>query len=212
VVNSIRAAGEEITDKPIVKKIKRSLPMKYDANISSIEDRFDLDTLTVDQLHGIFTAYEMRTGNDKSTKDETIFKASKTKMNQKQKPQFIHHEESYMEESNFIKKLQKGLGRYKGKLPFKCFNCGKVGHFASKCPIPKEEHEDEENKFKEYKKKEKPNYKKKFYKGKKNYSKEESNSLSESSDNDESDDDEFIFLGIEESNKIEKIKHERVRR
>jgi hypothetical protein len=33
VVNSIRVAGEEITNKPIVKKILRSLPMRYDANI-----------------------------------------------------------------------------------------------------------------------------------------------------------------------------------
>ena len=69
VVNSIRAVGQEITDKPIVKKVLRSLAMRYDANISSIEDRSDLNTLTVDQLHGIFTAYEMRTGHDKSTKN-----------------------------------------------------------------------------------------------------------------------------------------------
>jgi hypothetical protein len=69
VVNSIRAAGEEVTDKPIVKKILRSLPMRYNAKISSIEDISDLKTLTVDQLHGIFTAYEMRTRHDKSTKD-----------------------------------------------------------------------------------------------------------------------------------------------
>jgi hypothetical protein len=55
--------------------------MRYDAKIYSIEDRSDLYTLIVDQLHGIFTAYEMRIGNDKSTKDETIFKASKTKIN-----------------------------------------------------------------------------------------------------------------------------------
>jgi hypothetical protein len=57
--------------------------MRYNAKISSIEDRSDLKTLTVDQLHGIFTAYEMRTGHDKSTKDETTFKASRTKTNQK---------------------------------------------------------------------------------------------------------------------------------
>jgi hypothetical protein len=53
--------------------------MRYDAKISTIEDRSDLDTLTVDQLHGIFTAYEMRIRNDKTTKDETTFKASKEK-------------------------------------------------------------------------------------------------------------------------------------
>jgi hypothetical protein len=131
--------------------------MRYDANISSIEDRFDLATLTVDQLHGIFTAYEMRSGNDKSTKGETVFKSSKIKINQKQKLQSCHHEESDVEEANFIRKLQKGSGKYKGKLPFKCFNCGKVGYLASKCPYPKEDPEDEENKTKQYKKKENPN-------------------------------------------------------
>jgi hypothetical protein len=129
----------------------------------------------------------------------------KTK-NPKQKTQPNHHEESNVEEANFIKKLQKGSGRYKGKLPFKCFNCGKVGHFAAKCPYPKEDPKDEEDTNKQYKKKGKPNYKKFFYKGKHNfYSKEENNSSSESSD---SDDDEVLFLGIEEPNKIEEIEHE----
>jgi hypothetical protein len=105
VVNSIRATGEEITDKPIVQKILRSLPMRYDENISSIEDRSDLNTLIVDQLHGIFITYKMRIGHDKSTKDETTFKASKTKINQKKKPQSSHHEEFDVEEANFIRKL-----------------------------------------------------------------------------------------------------------
>jgi hypothetical protein len=111
--------------------------MRYDANISTIEDRSDLRSLTVDQHHGIFIAYEMRTRNNKSAKDETYFKASKTKINQKKKSQSCHHEESNVEEANFIRKIQKGSGKYKGKLPFKCFNCGKIGHFASKFPYPK---------------------------------------------------------------------------
>jgi hypothetical protein len=55
--------------------------MRYDAKMSTIEDRSDLDTLTVDQLHGIFTSYERRTGNDKTRKYETTFKASKRKIN-----------------------------------------------------------------------------------------------------------------------------------
>jgi hypothetical protein len=48
VANSIRATGEELEDKLIVQKILRSLPMRYDAKISSIEYRSDLDTLTID--------------------------------------------------------------------------------------------------------------------------------------------------------------------
>jgi hypothetical protein len=33
-----------------------------------------------------------------------------------------------------VKRLKKGSGKYKGKLPFKCFNCGRIGHFANKFP------------------------------------------------------------------------------
>jgi hypothetical protein len=88
VVNSIKVAGEEIEYKLIVKKILRSLPMRFDAKISSIEDSSDLDTLTIDQLHGIFTAYEMREGNDKSSKKETTFKEYKVR--QEKIPKMIY--------------------------------------------------------------------------------------------------------------------------
>ena len=35
--------------------------MKYDSKVSTLEERDDLDIMTVDELQGIFTAYEMRT-------------------------------------------------------------------------------------------------------------------------------------------------------
>jgi hypothetical protein len=44
---------------------------------------------------------------------------------------------SYEEIANFMKKLKKGTGKYKGKIPLICFNCGKIGHFANKCSYPK---------------------------------------------------------------------------
>ena len=36
--------------------------MKYDSKVSTLEERDDIDQLTVDELHGILTAYEMIQG------------------------------------------------------------------------------------------------------------------------------------------------------
>jgi hypothetical protein len=122
--------------------------MRYHSKISTIEDRPDLDTLTVDQLHGVFTVYEMRRGSDKSSKRETTFKAYKTKMRQEKN---TNDELSYISDeeiANFIKKLKKGTGKYKGKIHLICFNCGKIGHFSNKCPYSKHEESDDERTLK----------------------------------------------------------------
>jgi hypothetical protein len=48
-----------------------------------------------------------------------------------------------------VKRLKKGLGKYTGKLPFKCFNCGRIGNFANKCPHKGKDHAcDDEEKYK----------------------------------------------------------------
>jgi hypothetical protein len=31
---------------------------------------------------------------------------------------------------NFVRRFQKGSGRYKGKSPLKCFNCGRIGYIV----------------------------------------------------------------------------------
>ena len=51
---------------------------------------------------------------------------------------------SHEEETKFVRKMKRGTSKYNGKLHFIFFNCGKFGHFASKCPYTKGLYSDEE--------------------------------------------------------------------
>jgi hypothetical protein len=80
-------------------------------------------------------------------------------------------------EVKFVKRLKKGSGKYKGKLPFKRFNCGRIGHFANKCPHKgKDQTCDDEEKYKHINFFKEKNFKKK--------------SLCVNNDDDPSDDEE----------------------
>jgi hypothetical protein len=46
-------------------------------------------------------------------------------------------------EAKFTRRLKKGLDKYQGKKPLKCFNYGNIGHFASKSPHKKKDQNSE---------------------------------------------------------------------
>ena len=130
--------------------------MKCDSKVSTLEEWYDLDDITIDELHGIFTAYDMWTGQNVPSRKQEAFKAvSKNQL-----------ENIDDEEALFISKLEKGTGKYKGKLPLKCFNCGRFGHFSNKCSYPKQEESDHGESCYH---KDKTRVKKKFKKTKKNF-------------------------------------------
>jgi hypothetical protein len=139
LVNAMKALGEKIEEPSLVKKILRSLPDRFNPKISAIEELNDLKTLEFDQLLGTLTAYEMRIVKDKPTSREASFKVDKKE----------DSEPDEIEEAKFVKRLKKGLGKYKGKLPFKCFKYGKIGHFSNKFPHKrKDQTRDDEEKHK----------------------------------------------------------------
>jgi hypothetical protein len=138
LVNSMKGLGENIEDAFLVLKILRSLPNRFNPKVSATKELNDLKTLSIDQIIGTLTAYEMRISKDKPTSREASFKEDK---NEDSEPDEI--------EEKIVRRLKKGSGKYQGKFPFKCFNCGNIGHFASKGPHKKKDYNSEgEEKYK----------------------------------------------------------------
>jgi hypothetical protein len=148
-VNAIIGLGEEIEETIIFQKVLRSLPMRFDPKILTLEERADLDSISMGELHGIFTTNEMRTEQENLHIKETYFKASKRSKQKGKEKEHISNsdfsEDDEEEVANFVRRLNKGTnGKYKGKLPLICFNCDGIGNFANKCPHKKSKKNDED--------------------------------------------------------------------
>ena len=202
IVNAIIGLGEKIEEFVIVQKVLRSLPMRFNPKISTLEERSDLDSISMDEMHGIFTAYEMRTEQKNLDVKEVAFKASKRSKKKKKEQEEYSSSNDVSEDdeevANFVKRLNKGTnGRYRGKLPLICFNCDGIGHFSNKCTHNKKRNDEGYSKRRQtYKGKR--TTKKVF---KKNFCTKEDIS---SSDEDEVSDSEIgrvLFMAVEDSDK-----------
>ena len=68
VGNTIIGLVKKVNESVIVQKVLRTLPLRFDAKVSTLEEKNDLYSLTMDELHGILTTYEMRIGNEKPSR------------------------------------------------------------------------------------------------------------------------------------------------
>ena len=83
--------------------------MRFDYKVSVLEERQDLDKLSMDELHGSLTSYGLRTKQEKPFRKEATFKVSKKtkKNNLKSKSYSSCSEDSDdEEEANFVRKMK----------------------------------------------------------------------------------------------------------
>jgi len=118
---------------------------------------------------------------------EATFKAS-TKGKEELNESGHISEEEY--EVKFFKKLHCSSGRFRGKLPFKCFACGRVDHYATKWP-----HKDKYEKGKEYEK-----CNRKHVVSKKSYYTHEDNDGLSNSDEDGNSNDYRLLMDYDDDN------------
>jgi hypothetical protein len=187
----------------VMQKVLRSLRVRFYPKISSLEEKMDLDKLSMDELHGIFTSYEMRIEKENTVTKEAMFKVSKkTKKNNKQQSKLDcscnDHSEEDEELANFVRNLKRGTRKYKDVIPLKCFNCGGIGHFYSKCTYSKNKYSDEEEDPKKKNKNKKGDKRRNTKKllNKHFYSKEDISSSEEDDDSD-NDSERVLFIEVE---------------
>ena len=76
--NTLEGLGEPVETKIVIQKILRTLPTRFNPKVFVLEDRSNLTNISIDELHGILTAYEMKIEEEDVTSHlETTFSASK---------------------------------------------------------------------------------------------------------------------------------------
>ncbi|XP_037493585.1 uncharacterized protein LOC119370129 [Jatropha curcas] len=132
IVNQIRLLGEELEEKRIVEKVMVTLPEKFEAKISSLEDTWDMSQISLNVLSNALQAVKQR----KAYREEETFgeKALVVTQQPKMKKNFrkiggkaATDKKNTKNEENFKKKIG-------GRTDFHLVhNCKKTNHTENYC-------------------------------------------------------------------------------
>jgi len=117
--------------------------------VSVLEEREDIPSS--EQVFVILYHFETKLNQDDepSTREATFKSISKDEeastLKQKGKTHSSNNPDDKELQNFLARNLPRGSGKYKGKLPLKCFSCGKIGHYAKICPYTKNVENEDEN-------------------------------------------------------------------
>ncbi|KAJ4719034.1 Retrovirus-related Pol polyprotein from transposon TNT 1-94 [Melia azedarach] len=129
LVNQMRLLGEVIEQHKIVEKMLISLPEKFEAKVSAIEESHDLKKLTVVELISKLQVQEQRTSVRSESQTEGAFQAkhSSRSLNSKDDKR-VFGDKSHR--GKVVEAEQRELG--KGRFP-PCSHCKKTNHHETSC-------------------------------------------------------------------------------
>ncbi|GLJ05156.1 hypothetical protein SUGI_0012340 [Cryptomeria japonica] len=168
IVGDIKSAGGKIDDSTVVSKVLRSLLPVCAIRVAAIQELRSIEKtkVSLDSIIAKLTTYELNNYDGSIQKTKSTFRASaapsrkgkeaSTSCEPRQSRE-MDDEEILMEfETLLAKRLPKGAGKYRGKLPLKCFSCNRIGHIVVNCPNG--DNKDKPEKFKNFKGGNKRNY------------------------------------------------------
>ncbi|KAH7537743.1 hypothetical protein FEM48_Zijuj03G0125400 [Ziziphus jujuba var. spinosa] len=142
IANKMRIHGEKLDDVTIVEKILRSMMVKFNFVVCSIEESKDIDTLSIDELQSSLLVHEQKLS--KQDQEEQVLQAeTKGVWHDKggSKGKSKHHKSG---ENKVADSQGNGKGRdgqnsarpkskYVDKSKIECFRCHRYGHYRSEC-------------------------------------------------------------------------------
>lgn len=128
VVNKMKMNGEAVQPSTVVSKILRSLTSKFNHVVCAIEESNDIDTMSIDELHGSLLVQEQRM--QESQIEEQVLKVSSDGQ-----PGRGRGRSSYRGGQGGRGGQGKGRGRtFQDKATIECFKCHQLGHYQYECP------------------------------------------------------------------------------
>ncbi|XP_050896451.1 uncharacterized protein LOC127103227 [Lathyrus oleraceus] len=165
VVNQLKRNGKDVDEVKVMEKILHTLNPSFDFIVTNIEENRDLKTMTIEQLMGSLQAYEekqKRKIKQKEAMEQLLqlnikeanyanYKSQRGRGRGQDRGHRRGHggegKGSYKNYSNngeiiWNPQATRDSGRGNSwsrcdKSQIKCFNCNKIGHYASKCRFSK---------------------------------------------------------------------------
>ncbi|KAH9767844.1 hypothetical protein KPL71_011427 [Citrus sinensis] len=144
IVNTLGALGKTFSISEKVKKIIRSLPKEWRPKRAVIEEAKDLNILLIDDLIGSLISYEEDLAAEKGNEENKKSIALKVSKHESDEESELDEEEIDMLARRFRKVFKKFSERRKfrdlksrkeNKEVIKCYECKKLGHIRTECPI-----------------------------------------------------------------------------